>query len=503
MKTQYTSVLAAMVLLGGATGCSDDFLEVSSPTQVSIEEYFTTEEHIQEALIAAYDPLQWTDWSCGQYSPLNVMSEIMSDNLYVGGADKNDNAFWHLMANYESIPTQCLSSLWTEGYSGVKRSNDVITYLDWAGDKIDANVAKNIKAQALTLRCYYYSWLWKFWGNIPYFESNLDFPYLTKQLPADEVYANVVATMEEVIALDALPMVCTGENIGRITKAMLYMLYTEFVMYQNDESRFAKALSYMNEIIASGKYALYDDFAGIWRSSGEWSSESIFEINYKNANGVRSWDWTMGAGGTVIPRLIGPYSWPDGTLDVINGWGFCPVPTEVYEMYEATDVRRDATCFNVGDTKYNKRYQDTGFFLGKYLGHTEDTGLQLADADLNFENNLRIYRYSEVLLNAAELIVRGAGSGDAKALLDQVRVRAGVASVEASLDNILNERRLEFVGEGKRYWDLIRSGKAASVLVPDEYGYRTNTWSPAKKYLPIPQSEIDAAQNTLSQNEGY
>jgi hypothetical protein len=59
---------------------------------------------------------------------------------------------------------------------------------------------------------------------------------------------------------------------------------------------------------------------------------------------------------------------------------------------------------------------------------------------------------------------------------------------------------LEFVGEGKRYWDLIRTGKAASVLVPDQYGYRTNSWTSNKKYLPIPQSEIDKARGTLTQN---
>ena len=58
------------------------------------------------------------------------------------------------------------------------------------------------------------------------------------------------------------------------------------------------------------------------------------------------------------------------------------------------------------------------------------------------------------------------------------------------------------MGEGKRYWDLIRTGTAAQVLAPanDLGGYRTNTWSTSKKYLPIPQTEIDAAQGTLTQN---
>lgn len=120
---------------------------------------------------------------------------------------------------------------------------------------------------------------------------------------------------------------------------------------------------------------------------------------------------------------------------------------------------------------------------------------------MNYNNNLRIYRFSETLLNAAELIVRGAGTGDAKEYLNRVRKRAGlVTEIEPTIDNIIEERHLEFVGEGKRYWDLIRTDKAATVLVPDEYGYRTNTWTANKKYLPIPQSEIDAAQGTLTQN---
>ena len=79
--------------------------------------------------------------------------------------------------------------------------------------------------------------------------------------------------------------------------------------------------------------------------------------------------------------------------------------------------------------------------------------------------------------------------------------RAGLTdNLTATLDNILQERAYEFVGEGKRYWDLVRTGKAASVLVPDSYGYRTNSWTENKKYLPIPQNEIDAAQGTLIQN---
>lgn len=185
-----------------------------------------------------------------------------------------------------------------------------------------------------------------------------------------------------------------------------------------------------------------------------------------------------------------------------DGWGFCPVRKETYDRYQAGDVRRDATCWNAGaiSTEYNQRYQDTGLFLEKYAAHSGDNARQKADAQLNWNNNLRIYRYAETLLNAAELILRGAGSGDAQGYLDQVRERAKVNTIPANLENVIEERHLEFVGEGKRYWDLIRTGKASTVLVPDAYGYRTNTWSASKKYLPIPQSEIDKARGTLTQN---
>lgn len=486
-----------------ATGCSDSFLEVTSPTQEFIDTYYTTDAHIQEAVVAAYDPLHWTDWGMDEYNPVTLMSDIMADDLWIGGQDRTDNQAWHLMMNFEAIPTNVIKGLWSVAYSGVKRSNDVLTYLEWAGENVKEENRAYYTAQVLTLRALYYNWLWKFWGNIPYYDVNLTAPYLAEQLPADQVYEKIIADLDNVISMDVLPMRETSENYGRVTKAMAYMLYAEVVMYQNDESRYGKALQYMQEIINSGEYDLVDDYAGIFKESGEWNKESIFEVNYTDDNAVRSWSAPLTAGGTVLPTLISPHTWPDGTDGHDQGWGFCPVRLETYERYANNDTRRDATCWNAGDlgVDYNKRYQDTGLFLEKYAALTGNNKDQKADAQLNWNNNLRIYRFSETLLNAAELIARGAGSGDAKLYLNKVRKRAGlVTELEPTIDNIIEERHLEFVGEGKRYWDLIRTGKASSVLVPDEYGYRTNTWTENKKYLPIPQSEIDAAQGTLTQN---
>lgn len=497
-----------LIFLGSAlmfiiSGCSESFLEVESKTQETLETYFTTDESIQEAVVAAYGPLQWPDWAFDQFNPVLLMSDFMADDIWVGGADRNDNQFMHLMMNYEATPNNCMTGLWTVAYSGVKRSNDVIQYLDWNKGKIKEENAKYYEAQARVLRVFYYNWLWKFWGNIPYFDVNLESPYIADQFTADEIYQKIIKDLEETIALEALPLKETSNNFGRVTQAMAYMLYAEIVMYQNDESRFSKALEYMNEIIDSGQYELMADYNEIFEVEGEWSDESIFEINYKSENGVRGWGNPLGVGGMVTPRLIGPSEWADGVAGYDNGWGFAPVRTELYEIYTSNDDRRTATCWNAAnDGKFNARYQNTDLFLRKYIGRNGGNAGHNADGDMNYNNNLRIYRYSETLLNAAELIVRGAGAGDAKALLNEVRSRAtgSESNIDATLDNILRERRLEFVGEGKRYWDLVRSGKAEATLVPDEYGYRTNSWTSSKKYLPIPQGEVDSSQGTMKQN---
>jgi len=500
MKLKYiiTGFISALLM----SGCSESFLDVESPTDETIDTYFTTEAHIQEAVVAAYEPLHWPDWAMSEYDPLNIMSDIMADDIWVGGQDKTDNKNWHLMMNYESLPNYVIKGIWTDAYSGVKRCNDVIEYLGWCDD-ISTENENYYKAQAITLKVFYYNWLWKLWGNIPYFEENLSAPYIADQISADSVYTNMINNLETVISMDAFPMKETAVNYGRITKAVVYMLYAEIVMYQQDESRYSTALSYMEEIINSGNYFLESDFSKIFLESGEWGSGSIYEVIYKDDDAVRSWSNPLYAGGTVLPTLISPYSWADGTDGHDQGWGFCPLRQSTYDMYEDGDNRREATCWNAaaaGD--YNKRYQDTGFFLEKYSALTGNNADQKADAQLNWNNNLRIYRYAETLLNAAELLVRTGGSAtNASTYLNLVHHRSGLTDdVTPTIDNIIKERHLEFVGEGKRYWDLIRTDKAESTLVTDEFGYRTNTWSSTKKYLPIPQSEIDAANGTLVQN---
>ena len=117
------------------------------------------------------------------------------------------------MMNFEAIPTNMIYGLWKCAYSGVKRCNDVITYLDWATDVTDANRAY-YEAQVIALRVFYYNWVWKFWGNVPYFDKNLTAPYVAEQLTADQLYEKMVTSLEEVIQLNVLPMREDSENYG-------------------------------------------------------------------------------------------------------------------------------------------------------------------------------------------------------------------------------------------------------------------------------------------------
>lgn len=127
------------------------------------------------------------------------------------------------------------------------------------------------------------------------------------------------------------------------------------------------------------------------------------------------------------------------------------------------------------------------FFL-KYLGRSGGNDGVVADADLGWDNNQSIYRYSETLLNAAELILRtGGDAAKAQGFYNEVRNCAYASARTVSLDNLLEERRMEFVGEGKRYYDLIRFGKAAEVLKPGR-GKVLNKAKTAYDVLGVPET---------------
>ncbi len=493
--------IAAMSL--GLASCGSDWLEITNNTQDPVEDYYTTEANIQQAVVAAYDPLHWFDYA-NDYYGLNIFPEVLADQCFPGGADVGDmSAEWKTVFNFNTTPINMeKNTSYSNAYSGVKRCNDAIHYMyDYWKPSTDQELANReyYEAQILALRAFYYNYLWHWWGNIAYYTTNLEGDYIAPQYSADEVYEFIIEDLDKALSYNRLPDKCEGSELGRVTKHFVYMLYAEVVMYQNDASRKPTALKYMEEIINSGKYDLVSDFASIWDVTGEWGIESVWEINYSDYQAGRNWEWGGTAGGTVVPAMILPrnYNSADG-IHSGGGWGFGTVRQSCYDSYDPADIRRDASIWQPEPGSYEAKFQDTGLFLAKYAGKigTNTSG----EPTLNYNNNLRLYRYSETLLNAAEL-----GSPNAQAYLDKVRSRAGLQSVPATLDNIIQERAWEFLGEGKRYWDLIRTGLAKDYLVkgneiPDD---RTGNYTDNKKYLPFAQSEIDKCHGTLKQNDAY
>ena len=163
--------------------------------------------------------------------------------------------------------------------------------------------------------------------------------------------------------------------------------------------------------------------------------------------------------------------------------------------YQYTVLNIDSIVNAAPGRSYVKGYQNTGFFIQKYAPLQQYVNTS-AQAELNFPNDYIEIRLADVYLMEAEALVRGGGSvATAQTYLDNVRKRVGLASVPATIDNIYNERKLELATEGHRWYDLVRTGKAASALAFK--GFKAGT----HELMPIPLNELNNTK--LVQNPGY
>lgn len=507
MKKIYYPLLTAVLCV---SACTTNFLEVEPTTTVPEETSYKTEYDITKALMAAYAPLIGMDYCDGEFHPYHFISDIMADDYNaVGGSGTGDLPHLQMMGTYNMNAQQSLVGLWTNLYRGIYRSNIVVNRTaDIEGMSDDSKT--RVINEARFLRAFYYHVLWKFWGSVPYYTVNpngADVDYIVPQLTEDEIYNKIMEDLDAATAPGALPETVMMTEVGRANRYAAYMLRAEVVMLKGDESRYASVLSQLQELIGSGIYALTPDFADIWTDEGEWNCESIFELNYSDNPSNRTWEDPLAPGGTIYPVFLGPDSYK-GTRFHSEGYGFGPVSKKLKASYADGDLRRDASIMDFNTDaekgeKYNPREGNTGLFNRKYMGRAGGSANNPSENfDINHRNNLRIYRYSDALLRASELLVRTGGSqSDADTYLNQVRARAfGVKPADlgslrktATLDNLLDERRFEFAMEGNRYFDLVRFGKADAVLGAKGY-------TASKRYIPIPQSEIDKAEGTLKQN---
>ena len=254
-------------------------------------------------------------------------------------------------------------------------------------------------------------------------------------------------------------------------------------------------------MINSGNYDLVADYESIFEQEGENNVESVFEVQYSDKEGA-GFGCLQCSEGNVAVGFNGIRNYAGPTFE--SGFSFNVPTQEAFDFFEEGDIRRDIAILDIeawssetGAT-YSTGYEHTGFYNRKYIAR--QGGLNTPDANLTRANNYRSIRFADVLLMAAEAYNRG-GLGDdvARLYLNRVRTRAQLAEVNASgselTDAIINERRLELMGEGHRFFDLVRTGRAAQSID----GFVTGK----HELFPIPSIEIELAGNRWEQNPGY
>ena len=489
MKTKhktmkYLSILFISAIL--AISCSDDFVEVDSFDENS-ENFFNSEEDYQSALIGAYDLLQSTY--------LNVMlGEIASDNTLAGGESATDVPGIQEVDDMIHTPlNQQLRDIWSWMFSGVNRANYILEFKD----KTDFPGKGAVLAEATFLRAYYYFELVKWFGDVPLsVDKRLLFgdQDIVERTPKAEVYAQIEKDL--MFASENLPYI--QEETGRVTKGAAQALLGKVYLYQD---KFTESATVLEDLINNGPYDLLADYSTLFENDNENNIESVFEVQYSDVEGA-GFGCLQCSEGNVAVGFNGIRNY-DGPL-FESGFSFNVPTQEVVDEFEDGDIRKDVAILDIdawaNDTgaTFFEGFEHTGYYNRKYIARKGD--LNTGDANLTNPNNYRAIRFADVLLMAAEALNRGNVSDTrAQGYLNRVRTRAALPEVTSTGANlttaIYHERRVELVGEGHHFFDLVRTGRAVQEI---------DGFSAGKHELfPIPSIEIELAGNRWAQNPGY
>jgi hypothetical protein len=477
----------ALVLFPVLLACSDDFVNVDSFDQDS-ESFFNSPEDYQSALIAAYDLLQATY--------INVMlGEIASNNTLAGGESATDVPGIQEIDDMIHTPVnQQLRDIWSWMYAGINRANFILEFKD----NIDFAEKEVILAEARFLRAYYYFELIKWFGDVPFvLDQRIQFgdQYIVERTPKEEIYAQLEADLAQ--GAQVLPTVAA--EAGRVTKGAALALLGKIHLYQGE---FEAAATALEEVINSGAYDLVGDYSTLFENDNENTIESVFEVQYTDEEGA-GFGCLQCSEGNIAVGFNGIRNYSGPVFE--SGFSFNVPTEEAYQAFEPQDLRRDVAILDIEawanantDVSYDVGFEHTGYYNRKYLARQGD--LNTPDANLTNPNNYRSIRFADVLLMAAEALNRGQISDTrAQVYLNRVRGRAGLTSVaetgQALTEVIYQERRLELMGEGHHFFDLVRTQRAASEIT----GFVTGK----HELFPIPNIEIELAGNRWSQNPGY
>jgi starch-binding outer membrane protein, SusD/RagB family len=499
---KYIKTLSLVVLFAATTSCNKWVDNDPHDTYTITElDYLKQESDYRTMAVSVYTPTQWIN----QVVPIG---DIASDNAVTGGADASDVIPLQQLDDYTHTPNNSvLTEIWISAYEGINRANYLHQYKakNLAGETVSFAGKEALYGEVYFLRAYYYFTLVKMFGDVPFFVDkrlNLTENKTLQRTAKATVYKQIELDLTNAIAV--LPAVQAQK--GRITKYAAQAMLGKVYLYQK---KYDLAATTLENIIQSNAFSLVPNYNSIFLKDGENGSESVFEIQYSNGSPYYNWGFEKRGQGNYAAQQCGIRSLT-GSSPYAEGWS-TNLPTQnLANMYAAGDKRKTVTVLDIDAYKtanpsFNitykvAPYKNTGLYNQKYLPRKGETSGQV---ELNYGNNQRIIRYSDVLLMAAEANNKATTPNDTKAqgYINEVRRRAfgdnahDVSSTGTTLyQTILDERRMELAMEGDRFFDLVRTGQAATVLAPKFMVGK-------HEVFPVPQQEIDISG--LTQNPNY
>lgn len=484
MKKIYIAAFVLSTLF--FAGCADDYLDVNQTESISTKdvELFNNDAGAASFVTAIYN--KFLNWDMTSFGWIGL-SSITSDDADKGsspGDTGTDKDVLDALTYNASNPSA--ESTFIANYDGINRCNQALNMLPKL-DKVDATLRARLMGEAKFLRAFMYFTLVKCYGGVPIVD-HLPVPgleadrimQLTRKT-APEVYAFIESDLNDAIA--ALPeKAAYGVNDrSRASKGAAYALLAKVSLYQK---KWQQVVENCNKVTG---YTIVDDYASMFRASGKFDSESIFEIYAHGAvpaKGIEGYSNTQGARGTG--------GW---------GWGFNTPSQSLVNAYEPNDVRKAATIIFRGETLYDGRLIPTTVENERYNYKAYSS---LYTSAWETDVDIKYLRYAEVLLMKAEALNELGQTELAIPLLNQIRDRAGLGDTPAVSQAdvriaIWKERRVEMAFEHDRFFDLVRTGQAKAAFEIDG-----KTFVEGKHELfPIPASFLKQAGTLSSQNPNY
>ena len=506
MKKIVSLLLLCTVLLS----CNDDFLERASLTQIAEDNFWQSEEDAFLALNGVYASLQGSSMYGGGL------------NEWIGfpGFDNfGDNAFnqfkWEgagiFMEGTLTADAGPINAIWEDLYRGIARANLVIQNVQNIDETlIDENSRNDILGQAYFLRALMYFNLAVYFEDVPLITEpqQLEDAFVPKNNYA-EVTAQVIEDLLDAVDLLPMPSSRASNQFGYATKGAALGLLARVQLYNQNYSGENGVLFATQELLGMG-YSLHPNYGDLFSLQGQNSSEIVFSVRFdrdpNNSNGETFSATFLGTPKVderPMPNLVNDYYATDG-LPISESPLFDP-----QNERDNRDPRAGATIYFQGDLFLLEPDQraftgnsPTGYAKRKYIRQAPepDSGGVGGPGSQDFY----VIRYADVLLMRAEALAETGDLGGAASLVNQVRDRVNMPSVqqvegittqEAMIEIVRHERRVELALEGLRFMDLKRWGElqeAFARAAADPVGpYNPSFQGIRSEFFPIPQNEID------------